>query len=436
MAAAAGNPPIYLEMTDILAHPRSAHAAAGFAERVRADFPVFERRIAGKPIAFFDGPGGSQVPRQVAQAVADYLTLHNANTHGRFPTSEESDAILASARRAAADLVNGDAGEIVFGNNMTTVTFHLSRSLGRLWGPGDEVVVTELDHQANVAPWKRMAADNGMTVRIAPLDRDTLQLDYAALEGLISERTRLVAIGAASNALGTVNDVRRVTDAARAVGALSFVDAVHYAPHFLPDVRELGCDFLACSSYKFFGPHAGILWGRRELLERLDPYKVPPASDEAPERWETGTQNHEAIAGIGAAIDWIAAIAGGAGGGRRDALRRSYEAMHAHESALFEQLEDGLRAIPGVRFYGVARGEPRTPTCAFTVEGCTPDEVARRLGEEGVFVWNGDFYATTVCDALGLSDRGGLIRAGVAPYSTEDDVRRLIDGVARIAGAS
>jgi cysteine desulfurase family protein (TIGR01976 family) len=420
-------------MTDTLTQPRAAHAAdPGFAERIRADFPVFERRIAGHPIAFFDGPGGSQVPRQVAQAVADYLTLHNANTHGRFSTSEETDAILSGARQAAADFVNGDADEIVFGNNMTTVTFHLSRALGRTWGPGDEVILTELDHQANVAPWKRMTADNGMTVRIAPLDRDTLQLDYAALEALVNERTKLVAIGAASNALGTVNNVRRVTDAARAVGALSFVDAVHYAPHFLPDVREMGCDFLACSSYKFFGPHAGILWGRRELLERFEPYKVPPASDEVPERWETGTQNHEAISGIGAAIDWIAGIAGGLSG-RRDALRRSYEAMHAHESALFRQLEDGLRAIPGVRFYGVARGQPRTPTCAFTVDRSTPDEVARRLGEEGVFVWNGDFYATTVCDALGLSECGGLIRAGVAPYSTEDDVRRLIDGVERIA---
>ncbi len=373
------------------------------------------------------------MPRQVAQAVADYLTLHNANTHGRFPTSEETDAILSAARQAAADFVNGGADEIVFGNNMTTVTFHLSRSLGRLWGPGDEVIVTELDHQANVAPWKRMAADHGMTVRVAPFDRDTLQLDYAALDALVNGRTRLVAVGAASNALGTVNDVRRVTDAARAVGALSFVDAVHYAPHFLPDVRKMGCDFLACSSYKFFGPHAGILWGRRELLERLEPYKVPPASDDAPERWETGTQNHEGIAGILACIDWIAAIAGEAGDGRRDALRRSYDAVHAHESALFERLEDGLRAIPGVRFHGVARGQPRTPTCAFTVDGSTPDEVARRLGEEGVFVWNGDFYATTVCDALGLSGSGGLIRAGVAPYSTEDDVRRLIDGVARIA---
>jgi len=407
-----------------------------FAARIRADFPVFERRIAGRPIAFFDGPGGSQVPRQVAQAVAEYLTLHNANVHGRFATSEETDAAILEARRAAADFVNGSPGEIVFGHNMTTLTFHLSRSLGRAWGPGDEVVVTELDHQANVAPWRKMAADAGMTVRVLPVDSERLQLDYDALPGLLSERTRLVAVGAASNAVGTVNDVRRVADAAHAAGALVFVDAVHYAPHRLPDVRELGCDFLACSSYKFFGPHHGILWGRRELLERFDPYKVPPASDEAPERWETGTQNHEAIAGIRACIDWLASIAGEGAGGRRDALRRSFEQVDAHEQRLFRAMEDGLRAIPGVRFHGVERGQPRTPTAAFTVEGCTPDDVARRLGEEGVFVWNGDFYATTICDVLGLADCGGLVRAGIAPYCTEEDVRRLVEGVERIAEES
>lgn len=418
-------------MTDTIEQTPAAIDAA-LAERVRADFPVFTRRIAGKPIAFFDGPGGSQVPATVAEAMAEYLTMHNANVHGHFATSQETDAILFAAREAAADFVNGSADEIVFGANMTTVTFHLSRALGRAWGPGDEVIVTELDHQANVAPWRRMAADNGMTVRVVPLDRETLQLDYAAFEAMLSDRTRLVAVGAASNAVGTINDVRRVADAARSAGALTFVDAVHYAPHQLVDVQALGCDFLACSSYKFFGPHAGILWGRHELLERFTPYKVPPATDEVPERWETGTQNHEAIAGILACIEWIASIAGEDSDDRREALARSYAAMHAHEAGLFALLEDGLRALPGVRFHGVARGQPRTPTAAFVVDGRTPDEVARRLGAEGVFVWNGDFYATTVCDALGLSECGGLVRAGVAPYCTEDDVRRLIDGVARI----
>lgn len=411
-----------------------------FAERVRADFPVFARRIAGRPIAFFDGPGGSQVPTQVAAAIAEYLTLHNANTHGSFATSRETDQVIDGARRAMADFVGAaDAREIVFGANMTTLAFHLSRSLGREWTQGDEVIVTELDHQANVAPWRRMAEDRGMTVRVVPFDRETLQLDHAALEGMIGPRTRLVAVGAASNAVGTINDVRRVCDAARAAGALTFVDAVHYAPHRLVDVAEMGCDFLACSSYKFFGPHAGILWGRAELLERLTPYKVPPAPDHGPERWETGTGNFEAMAGIRAAVDWIASLGGDGGpngGGRRQALRRAFEAIEAHEAPLFRKMEDGLRAIPGVRFYGAPRGFPRTPTAAITVEETSPDEVARRLGEEGVFVWNGNFYAVTVCDALGLSDCGGLIRCGLAPYSTEEDVERLVDGIGRIAARS
>ncbi|MFL5382457.1 MAG: cysteine desulfurase-like protein [Longimicrobiaceae bacterium] len=405
------------------------------AHRIRQDFPVFEREAGGRPIAFFDGPGGSQVPRQVAGAVAGYLTLHNANTHGHFATSDETDAILAGARRAMADFVGGDPGEIVFGANMTTLTLHLSRALGRAWGAGDEVVVTALDHQANVAPWRLMAEDAGMTVRVVPFDPETLQLDYAALESLLSPRTRLLAIGAASNAVGTINEVRRAAEMARAAGALTFVDAVHYAPHRRVDVAELGCDFLACSAYKFFGPHAGILWGRRELLERFRPYRLPPAPDFAPERWETGTQNHEGIAGIAAAVDWIAGLAGEGAGGRREALRRAYEAMHEHESALFRALEEGLRALPHVRFHGAAPGRPRTPTAAFTVEGVSPDEVARRLGREGVFVWNGDFYATTVCETLGLADCGGLVRAGIAPYTTDEDVERLIDGVARIASS-
>jgi len=404
------------------------------AHRIRQDFPAFQREIAGKPIAFFDGPAGSQVPRQVADAVAGYLTLHNANTLGNFATSNETDAILAGARAAVADFVGGDASEIAFGANMTTLTLHLSRALGRAWGEGDEVIVTALDHQANVAPWRLMAEDAGMTVRVVPFDPETLQLDYAALESFLSPRTRLLAIGAASNAVGTINEVRRAAEMARAVGALTFVDAVHYAPHRRIDVAELGADFLACSAYKFFGPHAGILWGRRELLERFRPYRLPPAPDFSPERWETGTQNHEAIAGIAAAVEWIASLAGEGAGSRREALRRAYEAVHEHESALFRSLEDGLRALPHVRFHGAARGRPRTPTAAFTVEGVSPGEVARRLGREGVFVWNGDFYATTVCETLGLADRGGLVRAGVAPYTTEDNVQRLVDGVARING--
>ena len=405
-----------------------------FSTRVRADFPVFERRVDGRPIAFFDGPGGSQVPRQVADAVRDYLLMHNANTHGLFATSEETDAAITAARERVAALLNAPSPrEVAFGANMTTLTFHLSRALGREWGPGDEVIVSQLDHQANVAPWVRMAQDRGMTVHVVPFSAETFTLDLDALAALLSTRTRLVAVGAASNAIGTVNDVARVAERARAAGALTFVDAVHYTPHRLPDVQAFGCDFLACSAYKFFGPHAGILWGRTEHLERLTPYKVPPASNAAPERWETGTLNHEGIVGTAAAVDWIASLAGDPASTLRESLRRGYAAMHRHESRLFAQLYRGLTGIPGVRVYGPPEDDERTPTAGFTIESVSPDQAARRLGAEGVFVWNGDFYATTVCDVLGLSDRGGLIRAGVAPYTTDDDVERLVDGVARLA---
>jgi cysteine desulfurase family protein (TIGR01976 family) len=408
----------------------STVASQTFVDAVRASFPVFERRVGGRPIAFFDGPGGSQVPREVADAVAGYLTLHNANAHGHFLTSQETDAAMTGARQAFADFVGGAPGEIVFGANMTTIAFHLSRSLGHELGPGDEVVVTELDHQANQAPWRRMAEDRGATVRAVPFIAETMQLDYEAMERAIGPKTRLVAVGGASNAVGTINDVRRVTDMARAAGALSFVDAVHLAPHRRIDVAELGCDFVACSAYKFFGPHLGILWGRRELLERLTPYKVPPASNDAPERWETGTQNHEGIVGAAAAVDWIAGLAGG--GDRRAALDRAFEMIEEHERALFERLAAGIEASPGTRIYGVPTGSPRTPTLGFTVPGSSPDEVARRLGNEGVFLWNGNFYATAVCERLQLHDCGGLIRAGIAPYTTEEDVDRLIEGVRRI----
>jgi cysteine desulfurase family protein (TIGR01976 family) len=406
-----------------------------FAARVRADFPVFGREIGGRSIAFFDGPGGSQVPRPVGDAVRDYLLMHNANTHGFFATSAETDAVITRARERMAAFLNAPSpGEVVFGANMTTLTFHLSRSLGREWGPGDEVIVSELDHQANVAPWRRMAEDRGMTVRVVPFSPETFTLDLDALERALSPRTRLVAVGAASNAIGTVNDVTRAASLARRAGALSFVDAVHYAPHRLPDVQAIGCDFLACSAYKFFGPHVGILWGRAEHLERLTPYKVPPASNRSPERWETGTLNHEGIAGVAAAVEWIASLdSDGPGDDLRASLERVYAAFHAHESRLFARLHAGLSGIAGARIYGAAADGERTPTAGFTVEGVSPDEAARRLGAEGVFVWNGDFYATTVCDVLGLSDCGGLIRAGIAPYTTDDDVERLIDGVRRLA---
>jgi cysteine desulfurase family protein (TIGR01976 family) len=412
-----------------------------FPERVRDSFLVFQRTLNGRSFALFDGPGGTQVPRAVGAAVAGYLTLHNANSGGAFATSIETDATIALARARMAEFLNAPAPrEVAFGANMTTLTYHLSRALAREWGEGDEVVVTELDHQANVAPWRQAADEAGATVRTVPFHRETCTLDFDALERAVSPRTRLVAVGAASNAVGTVTDVARAARIAHEAGALCFVDAVHFAPHRLLDVQAIGCDFLACSAYKFFGPHVGALWGREEHLRRLTPYKVPPASDAVPNRWETGTLNHEGIAGAGAAVEWIAALAGDEvpppPAPLRPTIERGMAALHAHEMETFTRLWDGLGDIRGVRRYGLPADGDRTPTAAFTVAGVHADAVAARLAAEAVFVWSGDFYAPTVIERLGLADVGGVIRAGVAPYTTADDVDRLLAGVERIAGGA
>jgi cysteine desulfurase family protein (TIGR01976 family) len=396
---------------------------------IRALFPALERRHRGHPVAYFDGPGGTQVPRAVAEAVRDYLLHHNANTHWQYPTSEETDRIIAEARSSVADLLAAASTEIVFGANMTTLTFHLGRALGRGWGPGDEVVVTELDHHANVAPWRALERERGVTIRVVPLTLDSGELDWTALERALSPRTRLLAIGAASNALGTITDVARACALARAAGALSFVDAVHYAPHVLVDVRAIGCDFLACSAYKFYGPHLGILFGQQARLEALDAPKLAPAPDSAPERMETGTLDHEGIAGAGAAVEFLAGLA--AGGTRRERLQRAYAGLHQRGQELVEQLWEGLGGIPGVVRYGPPPARPRTPTVSFTVDGLSSQEVAVALAGEGVFVSNGDFYATTVVERLGLAARG-LVRAGCACYTTSDEIDRLIAGVARL----
>lgn len=403
-------------------------------DRIRADFPALRREVGGRRAAFFDGPAGSQVPRAVIDAVADYLAHRNANTAGAFATSRETDETIATARQRMADFLGaGSPREIVFGQNMTTLTYALSRALKAGWGPGDEVVVTELDHQANVAPWRQAAEEAGATVRVVPFDPATCTLDYAALESFLGPRTRLVAIGYASNAVGTVNDVRRVAALAREAGALSFVDAVHYAPHGPIDVRAIGCDFLACSAYKFFGPHVGILWGRGELLEGIQPFKVPPAADTAPERWETGTLSHEGIAGVGAAVEWIAGLAeADASAGWRDRILAGMEVIDAIERPLFDRLLDGLAALPGVGIHGPPAGHPRTPTVGFTVEGFTPIQVAERLGDRGIFVWDGDFYASTVIDGLGLREAGGVVRVGMAPYNTQEEVEALLAAVGEL----
>lgn len=439
-------------------------------EAVRAQFPALRRVHAGHPVAYFDGPGGTQVPQQVADAVAEYLLHHNATAKWAFPTSQETDAVVDAARLAAADLLNARPDAVAFGANMTTLAFHLARALGRRMpagpaagrplGPGDEVVVTELDHHGNVGPWTALAAERGVTVRTARMDVATSQLDWDDLARLLGPRTRLLAVGAASNALGTITDVARAAGLARHVGALTFVDAVHWAPHAPVDVVRLaaaGVDFLACSAYKFHGPHVGILWGRPDLLAALDVPRVAPASDVAPERLETGTKNFEGLAGTRAAVDFLASLgelsgsplggpsddqlgntAGDHPGGlprgaelRRARLARGYARLHAHERALVRRLWDGLRTVPGVTVLGPPPDTPRTPTVSFTVRGRAPVEVARHAASRGVFVSHGNFYAATVAERLGLAE--GMVRAGAACYTTPGEVDRLVAAVAEVA---
>jgi cysteine desulfurase family protein (TIGR01976 family) len=407
----------------------SGNALASLAE-IRDCFPALRRIHRGQPVAYFDGPGGTQVPTAVVDAIRDYLLCHNANTHWAFPTSVETDSIISSARSALADLLNAAPNEIAFGANMTTLTFHLARALGRRYERGDEIVVTELDHHANVAPWRALEKERGLMARIVKMIPETGQLDWADFERQLNRRTRLIAIGAASNALGTINDVRRAAEMAHMVGAHVFVDAVHYAPHQLVDVREMGCDFLSCSAYKFYGPHIGVLYGRQDLLASLDFPKLLPAPDDAPERAETGTQNHEGMAGAAAAVDFLAALAPAET--KRASLQVAFANLHERGRQLVRQLWDGLTETKGVKLFGPPPEEHRTPTIAFTVAGRSSVEVAQRLADVAVFVSHGDFYATTVVERLGLAP-DGLVRAGCACYTTEEEVERLIDGVRRIA---
>ncbi|HXG68497.1 MAG TPA: cysteine desulfurase-like protein [Blastocatellia bacterium] len=398
---------------------------------IRKHFPALERKHAGQHVAYFDGPGGTQTPRAVVEAMNDYLFHHNANTHWDYPSSHETDAIILAARQALADFLNAAPDEIAFGANMTTLTFHLSRAIGQECGPGDEIVVTELDHHANVAPWQALARERGVTVRVARMLPETGQLDWDDLGDCLNGRTKLLAITAASNALGTINDVERAIRMAKAVGAMTFVDAVHYAPHRLVDVRRFDCDFLACSAYKFYGPHIGVLYGKRDLLESLDFPKLIPAPDDAPERVETGTQNHEGIAGAAAAVDFLAAL--GEGGNRRERLQSAMAALHREGAALTTRLMEGLGSIDKVRLYGPPPEALRTPTVAFTVAGLPSDQVARHLAERAIFASHGDFYALTVVERLGLLEQG-LVRAGCACYTTPAEVERLIEAVADLAG--
>jgi cysteine desulfurase family protein (TIGR01976 family) len=407
-------------------HDSVAPTAKKSIEEIRRCFPALDRTHNGHPVAYFDGPGGTQVPRAVVEAMNDYLYHHNANTHWAYPTSEETDAIIDSARSVLADFLNASPTEIVFGANMTTLTFHLARALGRGYENEDEIVVTELDHHANIAPWRTLEKECGLKVRMVKMIPETGELDWDDLSRQLTQHTKLIAIGSASNALGTINDIKRAEEMAHSLGAKIFVDAVHYAPHELIDVRNWNCDFLACSAYKFYGPHIGILYGRRDLLDSLDFPKLIPAPDSAPERAETGTQNHEGIAGAAAAVDFLASLAPGPTlRGRLDAAFRQF---HEHGDALITQLWNGLGEIERVRLYGPPPGAARTPTIAFTINDVPSIEVAKNLAERGIFASHGDFYATTVVERLGLAP-DGLVRAGCACYTTAEEIDRLLAAV-------
>lgn len=399
-------------------------------ESIRAQFPALERHEGGYAVAYFDGPGGTQVPRPVVEAISDYLYHHNSNTHWGYATSNETDATIRNGRAALADLLNAKPSEIVFGPNMSTLTFHLSRALGRGYAPGDEIIVTELDHHANVDPWRALAKDRGLTVRSVRMLPETGQLDWQDLEAKVNKRTKVLAIGVASNALGTINDVRRAAEIAHNSGALLFADGVHSTPHIPTDVTAWGCDFLACSAYKFYGPHMGVLYGRSGLLQSIDFPKLIPAPDYAPERAETGTLNHEGIAGAAAAVDFLASLATGAS--RREQLHAALVGLEAGGHALVAQMWEGLTNIPGVKVFGPSPAERRTPTISFAVQGIASAEVSAHLAARGVFVSHGNFYAATVVERLGFKNEG-VVRAGCACYTTGDEVERLIEGVQSIA---
>ena len=398
---------------------------------VRSQFPSLAQTVDGHPGVFLDGPGGTQVPQRVIDAISDYLAVNNANSGGAYQTSRNTDRVIAEARAAMGDFLNCDADEVVIGPNMTTLTYGVSRSIGRELGPGDEIVLTLLDHDANFRPWKALE-EKGVTIRAARFDPEECTLDMDDLASKITSRTRMVAVGYASNAVGTINNVAEVVRLAKQAGALSYIDAVHYAPHGPIDVRALGCDFLVCSTYKFFGPHTGVLYGKREHLKRLQPYKVRPLTDNIPNCWEWGTLNHECISGIKACVDYweeLGRRAKPSVANRRAAILAAHETIHPHERALMEKMIAGLMAIPGLKLYGISdsrRFEHRCATIVVRVEGFTPLELATKLGDRGFFTWDGNYYALNVTEQLDVESTGGFLRIGLVHYNTMEEVERML----------
>ncbi len=403
---------------------------------LRAQFPALQQTVNGKPATFLDGPGGTQTPQQVIDAMSCYLIGGSSNLGGPFHTSQVTNEVVKQARRAMMDFLNARRPEeIVFGQNMTSLTFAMSRALARTWNAGDEIVITRIDHDANISPWLMAAEDRGVTVRWLDFRTENCTLDLDNLPKLLNDKTRLVAVTYASNAVGSITDVKRVVQMAKKASVLVYVDSVHYAPHGPIDVQELDCDFLVSSVYKYFGPHTGVLYGKYQLLDELTAYRVRPASSKPPGKWETGTQSFESIAGVTAAIDYLAEI-GGRDGNRREQLTRAMKQIKAYEESISEHFLRGATQVPGLRVYGITDIEDlnhRTPTFAVSLAGYTPEEVAEKLGEQGIFVWEGHYYAVAVMERLGVLESGGLVRIGFVHYNTIDEVDRVLAALTDLA---
>ena len=405
---------------------------------VRSQFPALTQTVNRQPAVFLDGPGGTQVPQQVIDAIGNYLKQSNANTHGAFATSQRTDSALDEARGAMADFFNCDPEEVVFGPNMTTLTYAVSRAIGRELSPGDEILLTRLDHDANVSPWRALE-ERGVKIQFADINEDDCTLNMDDLADKITNRTKVVAVGYASNAVGTINPIKEIVHLAHEHGALAYVDAVHYAPHGPIDVAALGCDFLVCSTYKFFGPHMGVLYGEDEYLERFRPYKLRANSDSIPFSWEWGTLNHECIAGITACVEYLANLGRRASptvSTRREALLSAYSSIQQHERGLLKQLVEGLQAIPGLKLYGIQdlkRFDQRCPTVAIRIAGHSPRDLAEKLGQHGFFTWDGNYYAIGLTERLDVEKDGGFLRIGLAHYNSAEEVERFLSALHEIA---
>lgn len=398
---------------------------------VRAQFPSLQMQVHGQPAAFLDGPAGTQVPLQVMHAVQSYFVGSNANTGGAFLTSQRSDQMIAATRAAMADFFNCEKDEVVFGQNMTTITLSISRAIGRELKAGDEILLTTLDHDANFSPWKALE-EKGVIIRQADILEADCTLDLDELKRKLSPKTKVVAATYASNAVGTINPVAEIVKLAHWAGAMAYIDAVHYGPHGLIDVKALDCDFLVCSPYKFFGPHMGTLYGKRERLQGLKPYKVRPATEQVPERWETGTQVHELIAGIGGAVEYLAELGRRCDASvttRREALAAAYRSTVAYETRLITRLIEGLQAIPGMKIYGITdpkQFDQRCSTLSMRLGNHHPAAIATFLGERGIFTWDGNYYALNLSERLGVESQGGMLRIGLVHYNTMEEVERLL----------